>query len=383
MPTGPLSGIRVIEMAGIGPVPFAAMMLADMGAEIIRVDRIESVRASADEAARGYLRGRRSIAVDLTQPAGVEVVRGLIGTADVLLEGFRPGVMERRGLGPDDCLTRHPSLVYGRMTGWGQDGPLALTAGHDINYVAIAGVLAHVGPAAAPVPPLNLIGDYGGGSMFLLVGVLAALLTVRGGGPGQVIDAAMTDGAAMLMTPVIDSYRRGAWTEDREANLTDGGAPFYTVYPTSDGRHLAVGAIEPQFYAEFVGGLGLSIDELPAQHDKASWPLLRARFTAVIRTRTMAEWTATFAGRDACVSPVLTMAEAPDHPHNQSRGTFAEAVGFTAMPAPAPRFSATPTPSAAAGRYIAGDSTVALLTDLGFDATARGQLMADVVVATS
>jgi alpha-methylacyl-CoA racemase len=288
-------------------------------------------------------RGRRSVAVDLKHPDGPGVVLDLAAAADALVEGFRPGVAERLGIGPDPCLARNPRLVYGRVTGWGQDGPWRLAAGHDIDYVALAGALHPIGQAGGPpVPPLNLVGDFGGGGMLLALGVVAALLEAARSGRGQVVDAAMVDGAALLTTQFHELLAAGLWREERGANLLDGGAPFYGVYETADGRHLAVGALEPQFWAELVERLGLDAADLPAQLDRDRWPELRQRLEALFRTRTRDEWCELLAGTDACVAPVLGLGEAPAHPHNRARGTFVD-VGGVVQPAPAPRFSRTPT----------------------------------------
>ena len=342
--SGPLEGVRIIELAGIGPSPFAGMMLADAGADVIRIDRIERSRGSAPDAPHVDLlnRGRRSVAVDLKHPAGVALVLRLVEQADGLMEGFRPGVAERLGLGPDPCLTRNPKLVYGRMTGWGLDGPLAARAGHDIDYIALAGALEPLGRAGErPVPPLNLVGDFGGGGMLLAYGMVCALLAAGRTGEGQVVDAAMVDGAAALMTMVYMLRQAGAWQDERGTNLLDTGAHFYEVYETSDGRYVAVGAIEPQFYAALLAGLGLEGEELPGQMDRARWPEMKDRFARIFATRTRDEWETVFAGTDACVTPVLGVAEAPVHPHNAARGTFVE-VGGVVQPGPAPRFSRTP-----------------------------------------
>lgn len=339
--SGPLSGIRVVELAGLGPAPFCGMVLADLGAEVVRVDRV-----GASDGLDLLNRGKRSIAVDLKRPEGVEVVLRLVGRSDALIEGFRPGVTERMGLGPDCCMERNRSLVYGRMTGWGQEGPLALSAGHDIDYIALSGALGSIGPADHPVPPLNLVGDFGGGGMLLAVGVLAALLGVRAGGPGQVVDAAMVDGSALLMTSHHGFMADGWWSEKRMANPLDGAAPWYRTYRTADGGHMAVGAIEPHFYAELLRVLGLGDADLPAQNDRAGWPRLEEAFSNVFASRTRAEWEEAFRGVDACVTPVLDMTEAPRHPHNKARETFVTVDGVL-QPAPAPRFAATPvaTPS--------------------------------------
>ena len=339
---GPLAGVRVVEVAGIGPAPFCAMLLADLGAEVLRVERPAAEAAPGLAAAPLLARGRRSVALDLKHPDGAEAVRRLAGGAHALLEGFRPGVAERLGIGPAECLARNPALVYGRMTGWGQQGPLAHAAGHDIAYIALAGALHPIGRAGGPpVPPLNLVGDFGGGGMLLALGVVAALLEARGSGRGQVVDAAIVDGAALLTTMVHELAAAGLWSQERGVNLLDSGAPFYDVYETADGAYMAVGALEPRFYAELLRGLGLDERTLPAQHDRARWPELREQLAARFRSRTRAQWCQVFDGGDACVAPVLTPAEAPTHPHNRERGTFVP-VGGVLQPAPAPRFSRTP-----------------------------------------
>jgi alpha-methylacyl-CoA racemase len=358
---GPLAGVRVVELAGIGPGPFCAMLLADLGAEVLRVDRPAAARPVWPTV---LARGRRSVAVDLKHPDGAAVVLDLVAAADALVEGFRPGVAERLGIGPDACLARNPRLVYGRVTGWGQEGPWRLAAGHDIDYIALAGALHPVGPAGGPpVPPLNLVGDFGGGGMLLALGVVAALLERGRSGAGQVVDAAMVDGAALLTTQFHELLAAGLWREQRGGNLLDGGAPFYGVYETADGRHLAVGALEPQFWAELLRRLGLDAGDLPDQLDRDGWPLLRRRLAALFRTRTLEEWCELLAGTDACVAPVLGLGEAPAHPHNRARGTFVE-VGGVVQPAPAPRFSRTPcdppTPAARPGEH-----TDQALTDWG------------------
>ncbi len=342
--SGPLEGIRIVELAGIGPSPFTGMMLADAGADVIRIDRADKATYPPREEPHVDLlsRGRRSVAADLKHPEGVALVLRLVEQADGLMEGFRPGVTERLGLGPEVCLERNPRLVYGRMTGWGQDGPLAMAAGHDINYIALAGALEPMGRAGEkPYPPLNLVGDFGGGGMLLAYGMVTALLAAARTGRGQVIDAAMVDGAASLMTMTYTLVAAGIWNEERGTNLLDTGAPFYEVYETSDGRYMAVGAIEPQFYAELVRLMGLADADLPDQNDRAAWPAMKERFAAVFATRTRDEWEAVFAGSDACAVPVLTLREAPDHPHNRARGTFTSVAGTT-QPAPSPRFTGTP-----------------------------------------
>jgi alpha-methylacyl-CoA racemase len=342
--TGPLEGVRVVELAGIGPGPYTCMLLADAGADVLRIDRLVGDRPTAPTGPHWDLlnRSRRSVAVDLKDPDGVALVLDLIGGADALVEGWRPGVAERLGIGPDDCAARNPRLVYGRMTGWGQEGPLALSAGHDINYIAVAGVLWAIGRAGEPpVPPLNLVGDFGGGGMMLAFGVVAAILEARRSGEGQVVDAAMVDGAASLMTMTYAFRQGGMWSDDRGVNMLDTGAPFYEVYETADGKWFAVGAIERQFYAELIRLTGLDQEDLPDQMDRAQWPAMKERFAAVFRTRTRDVWSEIFAGTDGCGAPVLSPWEAHEHPHNQYRGTFVEVEGVV-QPGPAPRFSRTP-----------------------------------------
>ncbi|MFF0447975.1 CaiB/BaiF CoA transferase family protein [Streptomyces sp. NPDC004609] len=340
---GPLGGVRVVELAGIGPGPFAAMMLADMGADVVRVDRPGGSGLAIDPAYDLTNRGKRSVLIDLKADGGSARVLDLVERADILIEGYRPGVAERLGVGPDACLARNPRLVYGRMTGWGQDGPLAERAGHDIAYIAVTGTLGMIGrPGEPPTVPANLVGDYAGGSLYLVIGVLAALQHARtDGGTGQVVDAAIVDGAAHLATMIHGMMAAGGWRDQRGANLLDGGCPFYGCYETSDGQYMAVGALEQQFYDEFVRLLGIG-DEAPARKDFDRWDELRDAVAARFRTRTRAEWTAVFEGSDACVAPVLSLGEAPAHPHLAARSTFVGHGGIT-QPAPAPRFSATPT----------------------------------------
>jgi alpha-methylacyl-CoA racemase len=339
---GPLAGIRFVEFAGIGPVPFAAMVLADLGAEGIRIDSPKAGFFPDDPRRTPTSRGRSAVVLDLKNPDGVQAALRLVAQADLLLEGFRPGVMERLGLGPETCLARNEKIVYGRMTGWGQEGPLAARAGHDITYIGIAGALRHVARAGeSPLPPLNLIGDYGGGSMLLITGLLAALVEAGRSGRGQVVDAAIVDGAALLTAMFYGMRAQGVWSDEIGANLLDSGAPFYDVYRASDGEYLAVGALESQFYAALLRGLGLADEDLPPQYDRAGWPVLRARFTEVFATRTRAEWEAVFVDTDGCVGPVLSFAEAPRHPHLVARETFVELDGVV-QPAAAPRFSRTP-----------------------------------------
>ncbi|MFJ3202155.1 CaiB/BaiF CoA transferase family protein [Streptomyces sp. NPDC086989] len=339
---GPLAGVRVVELAGIGPGPFAAMLLADLGADVVRVDRPGGGALAVDPAYDITNRGKRSVLVDLKAPGGPARVLDLVERADVLIEGLRPGVAERLGVGPADCHARNPGLVYGRMTGWGQDGPLAHTAGHDIAYIAVTGALGMIGnPGEPPAVPANLVGDYAGGSLYLVIGVLAALRHARTpGGAGQVVDAAIVDGTAHLTAMIHGMMAAGGWQDRRGANLLDGGCPFYGTYETSDGGYMAVGALEQQFYDTFVELLGIG-EQAPARKDVARWGELREAVAARFKTRTRQEWTAVFEGSDACVAPVLSLGEAPLHPHLAARGTFTEFGGIT-QPAPAPRFSATP-----------------------------------------
>jgi alpha-methylacyl-CoA racemase len=369
---GPLQGVKIIELAGLGPAPFACMLLADLGADVIVIDRPASSSGHAANFTRGavYLRGRRSVAVDLKHPEGPETVARLTDQADVFIEGMRPGVAERLGVGPDVLRARNPQLVYGRMTGWGQDGPLAARAGHDINYLGLAGPLAHIGRAGAPpTPPLNLVADFGGGGMLLALGVLAALTERNTSGEGQVVDAAMIDGVGLLSAPLASAYALGFFSAERGTNLLDSGAPFYDVYETADAQWLSVGAIEPQFYAELLRVLGLDgpdHGDLPTQHDQARWPELKAVIAGVIATRTRAEWEQAFDGVDACVAPVLGFAEVATHPHHVEREGWVSPGGVL-QPAPAPRFDRTP-----AGLGLppaqAGEHTEPVLSDFGFTA---------------
>jgi alpha-methylacyl-CoA racemase len=372
---GPLAGITVIEIAGIGPGPFCGMLLSDLGADVIRIDRAGTVHGGDPERPPADLlnRGRRSIGVDLKSPEGVEVVLDLVAGADALIEGFRPGVAERLGIGPDECLARNPKLVYGRMTGWGQDGPYASTAGHDINYIALAGALDSIGRRGeAPVPPLNLVGDFGGGGMLLAFGVTAGLLEAQRSGQGQVIDAAMVDGAATLMTMMHSFRAMGIWNLERGTNMLDSGAHFYDVYETADGRYVSIGSIEPQFYDELLRLTGLEGAELPWQQDRNEWPAMKERLAAIFRSKTRDEWCEIMEGTDVCFAPVLSMDEAPAHPHNVERGTFVEVAGVT-QPGPSPRFSRTPgeirRPPAHAGQH-----TDQVLTEAGYDADRLAKL---------
>ncbi|MBO0831801.1 MAG: CoA transferase [Actinobacteria bacterium] len=365
---GPLSGVRVIEIASLAPAPFGCMILADLGADVLRVDRAEHCAPETPPPVDPLSRGRRSIGLNLKDSAAVELLLRLIDGSDVLVEGFRPGVAERLGFGPGPCAERNPRLVYARMTGWGQDGPLAPTAGHDIDYIAISGALSTVGRAGeAPVPPVNLLGDFGGGGMLMALGILAALIERADSGRGQVVDAAMVDGSALLTSFIYGLRAAGGWQDQRGANLLDGGAPFYDTYATADGQYVAVGALEPQFYAALLKGLGLTEPGLPGQHDRAGWPVLRRRFADIFAQRTRAEWEQVFAGTDACVAPVLSLAEAPGHPHAAARRAFVEVAGVT-QPAPAPRFGRT-TAGTPGPPPRPGANTDAVLADLGLSAT--------------
>ncbi|CAN5571718.1 CaiB/BaiF CoA-transferase family protein [soil metagenome] len=382
--SGPLSGLRIIELAGIGPAPFAAMMLADMGAEVVRVDRVQSVPAAMPDTPHWdvLLRGRRNVALDLKHPDGVAAVLDLVASADGLIEGFRPAVMERLGLGPDVCMARNPRLVFGRMTGWGQEGPYANAAGHDINYIALAGALAHFGRAGeGPVPPLNMVGDFGGGGMFLAFGMVCGLLEAQRSGKGQVVDTAMVDGAASLMSMFWAFRQVGFFNEDsRGTNLLDTGAHFYDVYECADGKYVSLGSIEPQFYAELLRLTGLDSDpEFAQQMNKEQWPRLKLRLAEVMRSKTRDEWCAVMEYTDVCFAPVLTMSEAAVHPHNVARGTFIEVAGVS-QPAPAPRFSRSraqvDSPPAHAGQH-----TREVLADWGFDSDRIDQLLAAGAIA--
>jgi len=363
--TGPLRGVRVVEIAGIGPGPHAAMILADLGADVVRVEKPGGAASAGGRETDLLTRGRPSVAMDLKSPDAVETVLRLVETADVLLEGMRPGAAERLGLGPDDCRARNPRLVYGRMTGWGQDGPLAQAAGHDMNYIAVAGVLHGLGQSPdRPHFPSNLVGDFGGGSTYLVIGVLAALLEARTSGEGQVVDAAIVDGAAHL-NAMFASMLAGGWAHERRAaNLLDGGVPFYDVYETADGQHMSVGALEPKFYAELLKGLGLG-DDVPDRNDPAQWPALRKTLANRFAERTQAEWAEVFDGTDACCAPVLPMTEAARHPHLQARGTYVDRDDIV-QPAPAPRFSRTEA-TLTTGPSVAGADTRAALLAWGID----------------
>ena len=354
---GPLAGVTVIELAGLGPGPFCGMMLADLGAEVIRVDRAGAPSWSAD----GSLgRGRKSIAVDLKRPGAAELILRLVARADALIEGFRPGVTERLGLGPDACLKANPRLVYGRMTGWGQEGPLAAAPGHDLNYLALSGMLWPIGPAdRPPAIPLNLIGDFGGGGMMLALGLTAGIISARTTGKGQVVDAAMVDGAAVLGTLIFGMIANQRWTVAREANMLDGGAPFYGVYETADGGYVSIGSLEPQFYAALIRLLDLKDPRFAQQWDRSMWPDLGATLTATFKSKPRAAWCDLLEGSDVCFAPVLSPAEAAVHPHNVARGTFSTAAGAP-MPNPAPRFSGTPTRAGADAEEPGADSGTVL-----------------------
>jgi alpha-methylacyl-CoA racemase len=382
--TGPLAGIRVIEMVGLGPCPFAAMMLADMGAEVIRIDRKTVPGAPNPFPMLGtkydvMARGRRSLALDLKQPAAREVVLRLVEKSDILLEGFRPGVMERLGLGPDVCQARNAALVYGRITGWGQNGPLAQAAGHDINYIALTGMLHAMGRAdTPPAPPLNLVGDFGGGAMMLAFGVVCAVLEARKSGKGQVVDAAMTDGAALLGAMMYGFRAHGSWGDQRGANMLDGGAHFYDTYACADGKFISIGAIEPQFYALLLKLAGIDDPAFDAQMDPRAWPSLTEKFAAVFLTRSRDGWCQLLEGTDVCFAPVLDMGEAPQHPHNVARGTFVDVGGVT-QPAPAPRFSRT-APELGITPAPPGQHTEAVLGDWGWSEREIAALAAQGVI---
>jgi alpha-methylacyl-CoA racemase len=377
---GPLAGVRVLEVSGIGPGPFCAMVLADLGADVIAVDRIPQLPAAPETARYDILRrGRRALGVDLKHERGSDVLLRLVEGADALLEGFRPGVAERLGFGPDTCLARNPRLVYGRMTGGGQEGPLAQAAGHDLTYAAVGGALAHIGRRVQlPTPPLNLLADFGGGGMLLALGLVAGLLHAQRTGEGQVVDAAMVDGTALLMAPFYGASAMGFWSDERGTNLLDSGAPYYDVYRCADGAELAVGALEPQFFAALLEVLGLDPADVPEQSDVARWPELRERLAVAIASQPRDHWLLAAEGRDACLAPVLTMGEAAHHPHVRARGTVVEVDGVP-QPAPAPRFSRTPAaldrPPAAAAQH-----TDEVLAECGFDAAEIAALRAAGVV---
>ena len=363
---GPLSGVKVVELAGIGPGPFCAMLLADLGADVVRVDRMTQVDLGIDRGRQFSVlnRSRRSVSVDLKNPDGVETVLKLVEGADALIEGFRPGVTERLGLGPEECLARNPKLVYGRMTGWGQEGPLAHAAGHDINYIALTGALHAIGSADKPSPPLNLVGDFGGGGIYLAFGVCAALLEAKTSGEGQIVDAAMTEGAASLMASIYGMHASGHWSDQREDNVLDGGSYYYGVYETSDGKFVSIGSIEGKFHDELLQLTGLQDASTEERNDQSGWPEKKDRMAEVIKSKTRDEWVDIMLGSDVCYAPVLDLSEAPSHPHNVARGSFVEVDGVV-QPAPAPRFSRTPgevqMPPPSPGQH-----TAEVLTDWGF-----------------
>lgn len=380
---GPLHGIRVVEMSGLGPTPFCAMMLADAGADVVTIARPAgkpsiSIRAGSKDAVG---RGRRHLTLDLKKPGAIDTALRVIDTADALLEGFRPGTMERLGLGPDVCLARNPRLVYGRATGWGQTGPLAKSAGHDINYVAITGALHAIGGTDEPVPPLNLVGDYGGGGMMMAFGMTAALLESRASGKGQVVDGAMCDGVALLMAPFYALVESGSWRDARRDNSIDGGAPDYGTYRCSDGRHVSIGPLEAAFYDQFLNLLGVADEAIFRQrHDRAQWPELRRRFTEIFAQKTRDEWTALLEGTDVCFAPVLKIAEAASHPHLHARGTLVPVEGSGVQPAPAPRFSRTVAPMPG-DPQTGRESSRRVLAECGFDAAQIAALEACGAVA--
>jgi len=379
---GPLEGLKVLELAGIGPTPMCAMLLADMGAEVLRIDRITPSGLGVQLPPQFSLlnRGRRSAAVDLKKPRGVELVLKLAKRADALIEGFRPGVAERLGIGPAECLAVNPRLVYGRMTGWGQEGPLSQAAAHDLNYIALTGTLHAIGPGEkAPVPPLNLAGDFGGGALYLAFGLVCGLWEAARSGQGQVVDAAIVDGAACLMTHAFALKAAGIWNDAREGNIFDGSAPYYSAYQTADGKYIALACLEPKFFKEFVRLAGLEGENLPDQMDEANWPELKNRLEAVFKGKTREEWRALLEGTDACFAPVLSLEEAPKHPHNQARENFI-AVDGVLQPAPAPRFSRT-RPQVRSGPCRPGQHTDQALSDWGIPAEEVARLRREKVVA--
>lgn len=376
---GPLEGVKVIELAGLGPAPFCGMVLADLGAEVVRIDRSTPGRMGflPDPAHDVHGRGKKSLIVDLKHEDGPGIVLDLVATSDALIEGFRPGVAEKLGVGPAECLAAHPSLVYGRMTGWGQDGPYARAAGHDIDYIAVSGLLHAIGPEDEPVVPLNMIGDFGGGGMLLALGVVAGLVQARATGVGQVVDAAMVDGAALLSASIHGMLDGGLWEDRRGSNVLDGAAPFYTTYMTSDSKHMAVGALEPQFFTALLEGLDVAWDA--AQYDRRQWPAMRQLFADTFAGRTQEEWIEIFAGTDGCVAPVRSLLEARSDPHNEERGVFIDVGGVT-QPAPAPRFSSTPT-AMPSSPVAPGEQTDEVLASLGYSEERIGKLRGDGAVA--
>jgi len=363
---GPLRGTRIIEIAGKGPAPYCAMLLADMGAEVLRIDRVQRSGREYAHYIDPLLRGRRSVAIDLKQAGGIDTLLTLVEKADALIEGFRPGVMERLGIGPEQCLVRNPALIYGRVTGWGREGPLAQSAGHDLNYVALTGALHAIGQADAPPPALlALIGDFGGGGVFLALGVVAAILEARTSGRGQVVDAAMIEGVTSLLAFVHGLRGAGWWREEREANMLDGGAHFYRTYETSDGKYISLAPIEPEFHREMLGLLGIDSAAMPPRMDRAGWPAWKEKLEAVFRQKTRDEWCELFEGSDACFAPVMTMEEAPGHPQNRARGVFVEHSGVV-QPAPTPRFERTPG-EIQRSPPKPGEHTIEALSDWGFE----------------
>ena len=381
---GPLQGIRIVEFAGIGPGPFTAMLLSDMGADVLRIDRTSAAGLGISMRTKFDLlnRGRRSVAFDLKKAEAIDAVMRLVEKADALIEGFRPGVMERLGLSPDQCLARNPRLVFGRMTGWGQEGPLAEAAGHDINYIALTGALHSIGRTGdRPLPPLNLVGDFGGGALYLALGVVAGLLEAQKSGKGQVVDAAMVDGASSLMTAIYGIKAAGMWTNNRGENLLDTGAHFYEVYETRDGKFVSIGSIEAKFYEELLDLSGLKGQELPNQMDRSAWPALKEQLTKIFKSKTRDEWCKIMERSDVCFAPVLSMEEAPKHPHNRHRGTFVEVEGVV-QPGPAPRFSRTPgkvqRPPASPGEH-----TEEALRDWGFSSAELENLRAQAAIVQS
>ena len=374
---GPLSGFKIIELAGIGPGPFCGMMLSDMGAEVIRVERLSNQTTAPKDV---LARNRRSIAVDLKQPEGIETVLKLVESADALFEGFRPGVTERLGLGPDQCLARNKSLVYGRMTGWGQDGPMAQAAGHDINYIGLAGALHAIGRRGeGPVPPLNLVGDFGGGGMLLAFGLVCGLLEAQKSGEGQVVDSAMIDGTAALMAMFFSMAANNSFSDQRGTNLLDGGAHFYDTYATKDDKHICIGSIEPQFYALLIEKAELDPEKYAPQMDASQWPALKADLQDVFLSKTQAEWCEIMEGTDVCFAPVLSIFEAPEHPHHKARNSFMEIDGVMQQ-APAPRFSRTE-PKVSHGARVPGEDTLSVLKDYGFSSDEISTLTSNNVIA--
>ncbi len=375
---GPLTGVKIIELAGIGPGPFCGMLLSDMGAEVIRVDRTGGKLHGQDV----LTRGRKSIAVDIKSEAGKEVILKVCESSDALFEGFRPGVTERLGIGPDDCMARNDQLVYGRMTGWGQEGPMSQAAGHDINYIALSGALSAIGPKnGKPVPPLNLVGDFGGGGMVLAFGIVCGILEAKNSGKGQIVDTAMVDGAAILMSMFYTMNAAGAWSPERGTNLLDTGAHFYDTYETSDGEYISIGSIEPQFYALLIEKAGLDPEEFSAQMDRSRWPDYKQKVTDVFKSRTREEWCEIMEGSDVCFAPVLSLTEASEHPHNKHRSTFTELDGVL-QPAPAPRFSRTEPELTRSSRHP-GEDTVEVLKAAGIEQSSIAEMLQSGAISTT